>query len=169
MNPFIRIVSWIIALWTAKVFLFSLPYKFSGHSDTVHIFSTIGAWIQSILGDTIGTLFIDYGAYAVGSAELITSLVLLSPAAFWALKKANVTQKLPSISLVHGLGGLMAFGIMSGAVFFHIFTPLGIEVLHEGKSDNGSLFYAALSILISGLVLAVMNFFTWKASNISQQ
>jgi hypothetical protein len=70
---------------------------------------------------------------------------------------------------VHGLGGLMAFGIMSGAVFFHIFTPLGIEVLHEGKSDNGSLFYAALSILISGLVLAVMNFFTWKASNISQQ
>jgi len=52
----------------------------------------------------------------------------------------------------------MAAMVMTGAVFFHLFTPLGIEVLHEGKSDGGSLFYAAVSILVLGLVLAVMNF-----------
>jgi len=37
---------------------------------------------------------------------------------------------------------------MSGAVFFHLATPLGIEVLHNGVSDGGSLFYAAVSILV---------------------
>ena len=46
----------------------------------------------------------------------------------------------------------MAAVVMAGAVFFHLFTPLGIEVLHEGKSDGGSLFYAALSILVLGIV-----------------
>ena len=46
---------------------------------------------------------------------------------------------------------------MAGAVFFHLFTPLGIEVLHEGKSDGGSLFYTALSILILDVELFVIN------------
>ena len=46
---------------------------------------------------------------------------------------------------------------MAGAVFFHLFTPLGIEVLHEGQSDGGSLFYAAVSILVLGIVLFLIN------------
>ncbi len=51
----------------------------------------------------------------------------------------------------------MAAIVMAGAVFFHLFTPLGIEVLHQGKSDGGSLFYAALSILVSGVIMFVIN------------
>ena len=46
---------------------------------------------------------------------------------------------------------------MAGAVFFHLATPLGVEVLHEGKSDGGSLFYAAVSILVLGLLMFVIN------------
>lgn len=46
---------------------------------------------------------------------------------------------------------------MAGTVFFHLFTPLGIEVLHEGKSDGGTLFYSAVSILILGAVLFFIN------------
>lgn len=46
---------------------------------------------------------------------------------------------------------------MAGAVFFHLFSPLGVVVLHDGKSDGGSLFYAALSILILGPVLYILN------------
>ena len=46
---------------------------------------------------------------------------------------------------------------MAGAVFFHLVTPLGIVVLHEGKSDGGSLFYAALSILVMGIVMFFIN------------
>jgi len=163
-NRIISILSWVIVLWTTKVFLFSLPYKFSGHPDTQHIFGTIGTWMQDVLGKSIGEWFINYGAYAVGSVELIASIILLSPIVFWGLKKANFVINLPVRSLMHSLGGLISAGIMAGAVFFHLFTPLGVEVLHEGKSDHGSLFYAAVSILILGSVLFILNLVTWKES-----
>jgi len=55
------------------------------------------------------------------------------------------------------VGGLLSSAIMSGAAFFHLVTPLGVEVLHQGKSDGGSLFYAAVSILLLGLLLAFIN------------
>ena len=47
--------------------------------------------------------------------------------------------------------------VMAGAAFFHLFTPLGIEVLHGGKSDGGSLFFAAISILVCGIIMFFMN------------
>lgn len=160
-----NIISWLIVLWTTKVFLLSLPYKFTGHPDTQHIFGAIGTWMSDVIGSGIGHWFIEYGAYAVGTAELITAVVLLSPALFWLLQKNSLAPRLPQQSIVHGIGGLMASAIMSGAVFFHLFTPLGIQVLHEGKSDNGSLFYAAVSILLLGLCLFAVNFMQWQASN----
>ena len=160
----ISIVSWVIVLWTSKVFLSSLPYKFSGHPDTQHIFGTIGAWMQGVLGEGIGGWFINYGAFAVGSMELIASVILLSPIVFWGLKKSNLATNVPERSIMHGFGGLVSAGIMAGAVFFHLFTPLGVEVLHEGKSDHGSLFFAAVSILILGSVLFIINYITWQAS-----
>ncbi len=83
-------VSWVIALWAAKVFLTSLPYKFSGHPDTQHIFSTIGDWLKGFIGDTAGGLFSEQGAVVIGSAELVTSVILLSPMVFWILNKVNL-------------------------------------------------------------------------------
>lgn len=163
-NRVISIISWVIVLWTAKIFLSSLPYKFSAHPDTQHIFGTIGAWMQDVLGDSVGSWFINYGAYAVGSTELIASIILLSPVIFWGLKKSNMQINLPERRVMHGIGGLISAGIMSGAVFFHLFTPLGVEVLHEGKSDHGSLFFAALSILVLGSVMFVLNIVLWNTS-----
>ena len=160
---FTGIVSWIIALWAAKVFLFSLPYKFSGHPDTQHIFGTIGEWLKGFLGNAAGEFFTNYGAYVIGSAELVTSIVLLAPAIIWLLGKMSVVKNGPYRPLLHCVGGLMAAGIMTGAVFFHLVSPLGVEVLHNGISDNGSLFYAAVSILILGLVLFVTNFIAYRS------
>jgi len=157
------VFSWIVVLWIAKVFLLSLPYKFTLHPDTQHIFGMIGAWMQGILGDSIGTWFANYGSYAVGFVELVTSVILLLPVVFWLLKKIKLLQCAPSRSLLHALGGLMASGVMGGAAFFHLFTPLGIEVIHEGQSDGGSLFYAAVSILILGFVLFVANYRDYKS------
>jgi len=159
----ISIASWIIVLWIAKVFLSSLPYKFSGHPDTQHIFSTIGGWMSNTISTGLGNWFTQYGAYAVGAAELLVSLLLLIPAVFFILKKLNVIGKAPERALIHSVGGVMASGVMMGAVFFHLATPLGIEVLHNGQSDNGSLFYAATSILVLGLVMAFMNYNQWRA------
>ena len=153
-----EMASWLIVIWISKVFLTSIPYKFTAHPDTVHIFSTIGAWMSNTISPGLGNFFSGYGAIFVGSAELITSLVLLSPLVFFL--KAKITgQNNPAIrAKLHAIGGLVASGIMAGAVFFHLFTPLGVEVVHEGKSDGGSLFLAAFSILILGFILFIVNF-----------
>ena len=151
------IVSWAIVAWICKIFLSSLPYKFSQHPDTQHIFGTIGQWMSDTIAPALGNLFTSFGAYAVGVAELITSLVLLLPAVLWLLRKISGGPAFTGRPGWHALGGLMASAIMLGAAFFHLFTPLGIEVLHEGKSDGGSLFYAAVSILVLGIVLFVIN------------
>jgi len=152
------IASWLIALWASKVFLFSLPYKFTSHPDTQHIFGIIGRWIQEVVSVAAGDFFIAKGAYVVGSFELFTSIILLLPALLWLLSKLNlVTYHSRIRARLHCAGGLLASGVMTGAVFFHLATPLGIVVLHEGKSDGGSLFYAACSILVLGLVLFFIN------------
>ena len=153
----IAVVSWLMALWMCKVFLFSLPYKFSGHPDTQHIFGTIGAWMSGILGDAIGGLFTSIGAIGVGTFELLTSIVLLLPALLWILAKAGMGEATDRRAKFHRIGGGMAAMVMAGAVFFHLFTPLGVEVLHQGKSDGGSLFYAAASILVCGVIMFVIN------------
>ncbi len=159
----ISIASWVIILWIAKVFLSSLPYKFTGHPDTQHIFATIGGWMSNTISTGLGNWFTQYGAYAVGSAELIVSLILLSPLFFFILKKLNLISKTPDREVIHSIGGVMASSVMLGAVFFHLATPLGIVVLHNGQSDNGSLFFAAVSILILGITMALVNFTHWRS------
>jgi hypothetical protein len=159
------VVSWVIALWAAKVFLSSIPYKFSGHPDTLHIFGTIGEWLKGFIGDAAGGFFSEYGAFVIGSAELVASVILLSPVVFWILNKMNLAEDRPYRAVAHALGGLMAAGIMAGAVFFHLVSPLGVEVLHEGKSDGGSLFYAALSIMVLGLILFIINWLSFRAQS----
>jgi len=153
----IAVVSWLMALWMCKVFLFSLPYKFAGHPDTQHIFGTIGTWMSGILGNAIGDLFTSIGAIGVGTFELLTSIVLLLPALIWILAMAGIGEATGKRTKFHRIGGIMAAVVMAGAVFFHLFTPLGVEVLHQGKSDGGSLFYAAVSILIFGIIMFLIN------------
>ncbi|WP_028862663.1 hypothetical protein [Psychromonas aquimarina] len=165
----ISTISWLIVLWTSKVFLLSLPYKFTLHPDTQHIFGTIGQWMNGILGDAAGTWFSSYGSYVVGAFELITALILLSPVLFWMLTKIRIIAGAPSQSMMHAVGGLMASGVMAGAVFFHLFTPLGIEVIHEGQSDHGSLFYAAVSILIFGFLLFVINYMQLQSVKLKEE
>lgn len=150
-------VSWAIVLWTSKVFLSSLPYKFSNHPDTQYIFGTIGDWLGSLISPAIGGLFARFGAYVVGSFELLTSLVLLLPALLWVIARVQHRPFAGVRARFHRIGGLLASAVMAGAVFFHLFSPLGIVVRHEGQSDGGSLFYAALSILILGPVLSMLN------------
>ena len=147
-----------MAIWMCKVFLFSLPYKFTHHPDTRHIFETIGNWMSGFLGSAVGGLFASYGAYAVGSFELVTSIILLLPALAWLLSLLGGESHPGVRSQFHMIGGALAAMVMGGAVFFHLFTPLGIVVLHQGIPDGGSLFFAALSIMISGIVMFFINY-----------
>lgn len=151
------LVSWLVVVWVCYVFLSSLPYKFTRHPDTQHIFGTIGDWLGGILGSPVGSAFRDFGSYAVGGFELITSIVLLLPAPLWLISKLSGSYFGVTRRRFHMIGGLMASIVMAGAVFFHLITPLGIEVLHNGKNDGGSLFYSAVSILVFGIVLFLIN------------
>ena len=99
---------WIPVLAIAIILGSNLPFKFSGAPVTVEIFN--------VVGDFLGLAFFkNYGAYIIGSAELVATILVLMPSK-------------------RGLGGLLAVGIMSGAIFFHLVSPLGIEVHY---TENG--------------------------------
>jgi len=122
----VAVISWMIVGWICKVFLFSLPYKFTLHPDTQHIFGTIGDWMAGVAGREVGNLFANIGPFAVGGFELLTSSVLLVPAVLWVLSKADIGKDAGCRATYHKIGGLMASIVMAGAGFFHLFTPFGI-------------------------------------------
>lgn len=70
-----------------------------------------------------------WGRIGTGVAELIAALLLLIPR-------------------TTAIGALLAIGLMSGALFFHL-TILGIEI----KGDGGLLFIYALMVLICAAIL----------------
>ena len=105
----------------------------------------------------LGELFTAFGVYVVGGFELITSLILLAPALLWAVRKLSGKATNGIRPRWHAYGGLMASAVMTGAVFFHLATPLGIEVIHNGQSDGGSLFFVAVSIAVLGMMLFLIN------------
>jgi len=149
------ILSWLIVGFILAVFLPSLPFKFTGAPETQHIFGTIGEWMSGFLGEAIGSAFGRFGGYVIGSMELTASLVLLSPALIWLSGKIKKTNPSKSThrQLLHAWGGLGASALMGGAIFFHLFSTLGINV----NNDNGALFYAAVAVFFSGIILFLIN------------
>lgn len=69
-----------------------------------------------------------WGRIASAIVELIAAVLLIIPRTAW-------------------LGALLALGVMSGAIFFHL-TLLGIEV----QNDNGLLFILALIVFFSSIL-----------------
>lgn len=127
----------ILSLFISFVFIQSLFFKFSGSPETVYIFTTLDEWATQVLG--IEGLFLPPGifnAYVIGSAELAASLCLLGGLVF----------KKP---LLNALGALLALGVISGAIFFHLFTPLGVEV----QGDGGTLFGMAVGVWLSSALI----------------
>lgn len=137
---------WILAVWIAFVFVQSLFFKFTGSAETRHIFGVLGEWSGL-------PWFAAYGGYGVGTAELIAAILLFSR--WWAW------------------GAILAFGIMTGAIFFHLFTPLGIampvfvEGVKTGETDGGLLFIMACMTWLASLIL-ILRDWTSETSRIKQ-
>ena len=73
-----------------------------------------------------------WGRYGSGVAELVAAILLLMPR-------------------TTALGALIALGVISGAIFFHL-TRLGIVV----QDDGGTLFFLAVAVFVcSAFVLIV--------------
>lgn len=120
------ILTYALSLFIAFVFVQSLFFKFTGADESLYIFQTIEDWS--------GLTFFEPGMrWVVGLSELVASILLFVPG-------------------VQVAGAVMAIGIMTGAIFFHLFTPLGIEVF----GDGGALFFLACGVWLSALVLIVL-------------
>lgn len=129
-----------LAVFVAFVFLQSLFFKFSGSEETVIIFNTIGTWMADIgLPSDLASGFAAHGGLLVGLFELIASGLIL-----W-----------PRTRLI---GAAMAVGVISGAIFFHLFTPLGVVRVVDaaGNTDGGVLFLMACGVWISGVLLLTL-------------
>ncbi|MFA0568133.1 hypothetical protein [Vibrio gallaecicus] len=124
----------IPSAFIAFVFIQSLFFKFTGSYETDHIFGTLGEWSGL---DWFGSI----GGYVIGIAELIAAFLLFSR--------------------FHGMGALMSVGVMSGAIFFHLFTPLGIQMPEFNATgdiigyDGGLLFGMACLVWLCGAFLTV--------------
>lgn len=127
-------IEWIPIILIVIILGGSFPFKFMDAPITVHIFNVVGEFLGL-------DFFKSVGAYIIGAAEAIAILLVLIPK-------------------TRGLGGLLAVGVMSGAIVFHLFSPLGVTVQwQEGGQmmEDGTLFYTAVITWISGLFLFLRN------------
>ena len=135
-----NIIRGILSLFISIIFIQGLFFKFSGSPETTHIFTTLNSWAAGLGFDGLFLPPGIFNAYVVGSVELVAALLLL----------VGLFMKRP---LFTALGSVVSLGVITGAVFFHLFTPLGVDV----QGDGGALFGMAVGIWISSLVLIIMH------------
>jgi hypothetical protein len=131
----------VLTFYIAFVFIQSLFFKFTNSPETQHIFGTLDAWAG---GFGFGGAFSPRGIasqYVVGTAELVASTMLL-------------LALFPAFRTIRPLGALLSLGVISGAILFHLFTPLGVSVLNaDGTGDGGLLFALACGVWLSAAAL----------------
>jgi hypothetical protein len=137
---FLRIAKIGLPVFVSLIFLDSLRYKFTDATETQVIFGLLDGW-----ADTWGAagLFAHTGLfsqYVIGSAELIASVLVL-------------VGIMPAFKRLQVIGATIGLGVMTGAVSFHLFTPLGIDP----NQDGGGLFIAACIVWVSCFTLLIIN------------
>lgn len=136
-----RVAIGVMSVWISFVFIQSLFFKFSNAPETQHIFNTLDAWANDAFG--VSGLFVPPGifnGYVIGTVELIASLFLLA-GLFLGREKLTV------------IGAFIAFDVITGAILFHLFTPLGVDV----QGDGGTLFGMAVSVWFVSAILMWMH------------
>jgi len=150
MRTFVKWLSWAAAIYISIIFLDSLRFKFTGHPTPEHIFTTLKDW------SGIG-LFYPAGPWVIGLGEAFASLLVLVLPVILTLKKSPRNAARSQF-----LGALISMGIMSGAIVFHLFTPLGIETPTEWNeagteilAQGPLLFYMACGVWLASLFLLI--------------
>ena len=121
------ILLWVLSAYIAAVFVQSLFFKFTGAPESIYIFSILRDW------SGIG-LFEPVGRWVIGLGELTASILLFVPR-------------------MRIFGAALAIGIMTGAIFFHLFSPIGVVIL----GDGGELFTLACGVWISGWAILFLS------------
>lgn len=129
-----------LTVFTSAVFLDSLRFKFTDAPKTQIIFGDLNSWAAGLGAPGLFAHTGLFSQYVIGGAELVASVVLLA------------TMILPRWRYLQPLGAALAIAIMSGAISFHLFTPLGVNV----DNDGGSLFYTACGVWVGSWILLAL-------------
>lgn len=136
MSLFKKYLPAALALFCSIIFLDSLRFKFTNHPNTQEIFGRLNEWAGSFGADGLFAQTGLFSQYSIGVAELLASIALL-------------LGILPRFTRVQGFGALLGLAVMTGAISFHLFTPLGIDP----NNDGGGLFMMACLVWVSCLLL----------------
>lgn len=120
-------LSWLAASWIAWEFGYYLQYKLPGHEGSVHLFTILSTWLGTPGGEAPFRLF-------VAGMEIIAAILVLIP-----------RTRVP--------GAAFSLGVMSGAIFFHVVSPLGIDPYEDG----GVLFKEAVFTWAMAAFLLVLH------------
>jgi hypothetical protein len=119
-----RALPFALSLWIVYVFVWYLQYKFTGHEGSVFLFTVLTDWL-GLPGHEKAMRI------GVGAAELVAAILCLVPR----------TQV---------VGAAATLALMSGAIFFHLATPLGIDPYEDGGvlfKEAVVTWFVALAIL----------------------
>ncbi|PHR60719.1 MAG: hypothetical protein COA43_06155 [Robiginitomaculum sp.] len=144
MTIFSRLAPHILAVFSSVIFLDSLRFKFTDHPNTQEIFTRLNDWAAGLGVEGLFAHTGLFSQYVIGAAEMLAASLLL-------------LGIVPALRRLQGLGALLGLAIMSGAVSFHLFTPLGTDP----NNDGGLLFVMAVCVWVSCLIIL-----TWRRKHI---
>ncbi len=125
------------SLTAAVVFLDSLRFKFTNAPETQVIFGKLDAWAAGFGASGLFAQTGLFSQYVIGTAELVASALLIA-------------SLVPALKRLRTIGSLIAAAVMTGAVSFHLFTPLGIDP----NNDGGGLFFMAVVVWLTSIAMA---------------
>ena len=120
----------------SAVFLDSLRFKYTNAIETQVIFGRLDAWAASFGAPGLFAQTGLFSQYVIGTAELVAATLLL-------------LGLFPTLRRLQTLGALIAVAVMTGAVNFHLWTPLGIDP----NNDGGGLFAMAVTVWLSSIAM----------------
>jgi uncharacterized membrane protein YphA (DoxX/SURF4 family) len=128
-----------LTAYTGAIFLDSLRYKFTDHPNTQEIFGRLNTWAASFGADGLFAHTGLFSQYVIGSAELVATLFLA----------IGLTRRFAPLGVI---GSMLGLAVMTGAISFHLFTPLGIDP----NNDGGGLFAAAVGVWLGNAALLIL-------------
>jgi hypothetical protein len=126
------------SLVASAVFLDSLRFKYTNAIETQVIFGRLDAWATSLGAPGLFAQTGLFSQYVIGTAELLAATLLL-------------LGLFPAFRRLQTLGALIAVAVMTGAVNFHLWTPLGIDP----NNDGGGLFVMAVTVWLSSIAMLI--------------
>ncbi len=125
MDRILRLLTWPAALFIGGTLLWYEQYKLTGNPGSVYLFTILSDWLGIHGYEKPFRLF-------VGIMEIAASILVVVPP-------------------TRVFGAFFALGVMSGAIFFHLVSPLGIDPYHDG----GALFQEALEVWASAAFILI--------------